>query len=197
MRLSDINKTASILTSLDRQRHLMMSMEEPAVMKSVRLQRERQDQALQRLMEPVGFQAVIDQHGRTQRLLRSSMLDQLARQQAMLDQLVKGPAILGTLGAFSGRVPSTVAEQADQFRDELAAAAEAEEVDEETDPLPRLAAEREAILICLARIKESAIVAGLLDVPIPDVILALIVAAIVIGEVADEILREREGELAA
>ncbi len=39
--------------------------------------------------------------------------------------------------------------------------------------------------------------AGLLDVPIPDVILALIVAAIVTGEVADEILREREAELVA
>jgi hypothetical protein len=38
---------------------------------------------------------------------------------------------------------------------------------------------------------------GAVDVPIPDVILALIVAAIVIGEVADEILREREVELVA
>lgn len=130
-------------------------------------------------------------------MVRPPVLEQLARQQRLLDELIKGPAILGTLGTFSGTMPTTIADQADQFRDEVAAGAETEGLDEEADPLPQLAAEREAILICLARIKESAIVAGLLEVPIPNVILALIVAAIVIGEVADEILSERETEAAA
>lgn len=188
MRLSDVSKTASIFTSIERQRHLMMSMEEPAVMKSVRLHREGRERALQRSMEPTGFQAVIDHHERTQQLIRSSVLDQLARQQATLDQLVKGPAILTSLAAM----PTDVFEWAERYRDARSAETEDEELTGGNDPLPRLAAEREAILTCLRRIRDSALAAGLLEVPIPPVVLALLVIAVVLGEVADERLLERE-----
>jgi hypothetical protein len=192
MRLSDVNKTASILTSLDRQRHLMVSIEKPAVMQSVRLQRERQERAPQRLIEPVGLQSVIDQRERTQQLIRSSVLNQLARQQAMLDQLVKGPAILISLTAM----PMEVFEWAERYRDARSAEVEDKELTGDNDPLPRLAAEREAILTCLRRIRDSALAAGLLEVPIPPVVLALLVIAVVLGEVADERLLERENDIA-
>lgn len=155
---------------------------------------EQQRKQRELLEDPFGIRA---QRRMFQQMIRPAALEQFARQQRLLDDLTKGPAILGTLGSYSGTLPSTIAEQADQFRDELASTAEVEEVDEETDPLPRLANEREAILICLARVRDSAIVAGLTNVPIPDVILALIVAAVVIGEVADEILTEREAEVIA
>lgn len=54
----------------------------------------------------------------------------------------------------------------------------------------------EAILTCLRRIRDSALAAGLLEVPIPPVVLALLVIAVVLGEVADERLLERENGIA-
>lgn len=127
-----------------------------------------------------------------ERLYRPPVLQQLARQQGQLDEFFRGPAILRTLPRFSGTASEGLISRAADYRADAATEAEAEELDKGADPLDRLSAEREAILTCLARVRESAIVAGLLEVPVPNVVLALIVAFVVLGEVADEILRERE-----
>jgi len=191
MTLASINSATSILSQLEKQRRLMDSLANPFPLQRWVEQQQRHRKLLE---DPFGLR---EREKMLQQMVRPSVLEQLARQQRLLDELVKRPAFLGSLGDLSGAASSTVSERAEQFRDELAAEAEAEEVEEGNDPLPRLAAEREAILTCLVRIRESAFVAGLLDVPIPDVILALIIVATVMGEVADEILREREADIAA
>jgi hypothetical protein len=191
MILASITSATSVFSQLEGQRRLMDSLANPFPLQRWVEQQQRQRKLLE---DPFGFR---EREKMFQQMFRPPVLEQFDRQQKLLDELVRGPAILRTLGAFSGTMPSAIADQADQFRDEVVAGAEGEEIDEKIDPLPRLAAEREAILICLARVKESAIVAGLLDVPIPDIVLALIVAVVVIGEVADEILREREDEFVA
>ncbi len=191
MNLASINSAANVLSQLEKQRRLMDSLTNPFPVQRW-LEQERRRQRL--LEDPFGFR---ESEKKLRQMVQPPLLEQFARQQRLLDELIKGPAILSSLGGLSSGASATVADRADGFRDELVVEVEAEEVEEGTDPLPRLAAEREAILTCLARMKESAVVAGLLDALIPDVILALILAAVVIGEVADEILREREVELAA
>ena len=102
------------------------------------------------------------------------------------------------LAGWSGAMPLGLLREAEHYRHALRGevAVEDSEIGPDGNVLSRLAAEREAILTCLNRVGKSMIAAGLLGVPVPDVVLGLIMVFIVIGEVSDEILSERADDAA-
>lgn len=57
----------------------------------------------------------------------------------------------------------------------------------------RLAAEREAILTCLDRTAKIMVAAKMAGVPLPTFVVVMLLIFVVLGEVADEILQERQG----
>jgi hypothetical protein len=205
-----IGGTATIFAQIEQQRRLYESLSAPSLMQEMidRHQRLTQPSAVQMLMEqrerwerlaqgptePSVIESIIAQKANIDRLVSPPIFEQLTRQQRLFEELVDGPKVWRMLAGWSGAMPLGLLREAEQYRHALRGevAVEDSEIDADENFLSRLAAEREAILTCLDRVGRSMIAAGLLGVPIPDVVLGLIMVFIISGEVADEILNERE-----
>jgi hypothetical protein len=198
MRLTDITAATGILAQVERQRQFMESLREPTILRSIRLQQERQELLQRSLLEPTTMQSIMAQQERIQRQLRSPVLEQLTRQQRLMDELIRGPQILRSLAAVHGSVPSGVIEQVEEYGDDLVdeitadAETAAEPVEALDEGLSRIAAEREAVVVALNR--TSKILGGIYlgGVAIPPLVVVMVLVFVVLGEVADELLLERE-----
>lgn len=128
----------------------------------------------------------------------ASIVEQFEHQQALLKGLIQGKSGEVDFGIVAaGSVAGTFPEQIAELRHELvvgldpeADSAEAEEWGR--DALNRIAAEREAILTGLKRAAMLVGGAKAAGVEVPAVIIVLLIAFVLLGEVADEVLRERE-----
>jgi hypothetical protein len=124
-----------------------------------------------------------------------ALSEQFTRQQGLFDGLLEAPSFLTVRAGWAGDLPKGLREQLAAYRDELVveAATQAEATVEsevaQAETLSRLAIERQAILICLKRI--LMIAEGVKLAETAPVVLMLL-AFVLFGEVADEILRERE-----
>ena len=99
-------------------------------------------------------------------------------------------------------LPSVLIEQAHRHRDKLREEVSKEVAAEtvmtpviELGVLRQLAEERDAILACLKRLGQIGIAGHYFGIPVPSVVLGLLIVFLVIGEVADEILQQREADL--
>jgi len=218
MRLSDIDATAKAFAQIDKPNRLLASLTGPSpVVQSIVDQREKQDQMLGlgqpslleqiitgqtrqnrllgNLTEPTAVDRMIGHVERTSRLIPSSVADQILRQQRTFDDLTKRTTLLQALVTGSPSLPSELVGQAEKYRDDLQG--EVAEVAAELptalpDVLERFSDEREAILICLKRIGFIGAAGHYFGVQIPSVVLGLVIVFLVIGEVADEMLTERD-----
>jgi hypothetical protein len=124
--------------------------------------------------------------------------EHLGRQQKLFDGLLQAPDYLTVRAGWSGGLPDALLEQLAAYRDEVVseAATQAEAAVEygisKAETLSRLATERQAILICLKRIFMIAEGARLAEVPVPGVVVLMLLMFVLLGEAADEMLRERE-----
>ena len=198
VRLTEITAATGILAQVEQQRRFVEGFQEPAFMRSVRLQRERQEMLHRNFLEPTAMQSVMAQQERIQRQLRSPVLEQLTRQQKLMADLVRGPQILRSLATHYDSIPSRVIERVEEYGDdlvdEITADAEtvAEPVEALDEGLSRIAAEREAVVVALNR--TSKILGGIYlgGVAIPPLVVVMVLVFAVLGEVADELLLERE-----
>ena len=124
--------------------------------------------------------------------------EHLNSQQKLFDGLLQGPAYLTVRAGWPGGLPETLLDQLAAYRDEFVAeaATHAEQAVEygvaKAETLSRLATERQAILICLKRVLMIAEGARLAEVPVPAVVVVMLLVFVLLGEAADEILRERD-----
>lgn len=196
MRPSDIARTASIFSEVERQRGLLASLE-PTGLRRILLEEQRRNRMFEDLSRPSSLRMVLDQQLKVSHLLAFPTYTQMGQQTKILVGLMERPTLLAALGGLSD-VPKPLIDQARRHRedlyDEVAGEVAAEDSTLLPDVLERLAEEREAtILICLKRFAYIAAAGGYFGVyRIPNVILGLIVVFLVIGEVADEILGETE-----
>ena len=211
-----MNGTATIFAQIERQRRLYESLStstpfsiqgmierrerltQPSAVQMLTEERERWERLTQGPAEPSVIESVIAQKANIDRLISPPIFEQLARQQRLFEDLVEGPKIMRMLAGWSGAMPLGLLREAEHYRHALRGEVTVEdsEIGPDENVLSRFAAEREAILTCLDRVGKSMIAAGLLGVPVPDVVLGLIMVFIVIGEVSDEILSERADDAA-
>ena len=153
-----------------------------------------QEKILRDLATPAGLQQVAEHRITVRDLLQMSPYSGLGLQKRVLARLLDQPRLLAALGGFSD-VPLIMIEQAERYLVDLRSEASAENAatgESEDDQLRRLAAERDAILICLKRVGQAALIAEGLGVRLPPLVLGLILVFVVLGEVAEEVLQERE-----
>jgi hypothetical protein len=128
------------------------------------------------------------------KIFSPTLMEQLASQQRMFEGLFRGPEMLRVLASMP-TIPTGFVEGAAAYRDELV-----EELTEVADVAPdaaeglvsNLAEQRGAILKSVARLYGAAEGFVHFDIKLPNLLLSLMVWFWVIGEVADEILTERE-----
>jgi len=153
---------------------------------------------IDKLTESLGSQTL----GSLPQGFTANIAQQLGKQHTLLHDIAHKPLIASS---FAEGLKLGYLEDATVFRDTVRG--EAEAVLEEAgvaDPLVGLAEKRQQILVCLTRLSQTFSIATGADVAsivkLPDavtIITLLLLAALVIGEVADEILGEREeGEAA-
>jgi hypothetical protein len=192
MTLASINSATSVFSQLEKQRKLKDSLANPFPLQRWIEQQQRQRKLLE---DPFGFR---EREKMIQQMIRPPVLEQFARQQRLMDELVRGPQILRSLATVYGSIPSGVIEQVEDYGEDLIdeityGASNADEpVEVLEEGLSRVAAEREAIVIALNR--TSKILGGMYlgGVAIPPLVVVLVLVFAVLGEVADEVLLERE-----
>lgn len=123
-----------------------------------------------------------------------SIIEQASKQfQIQNKELVKVMRSAALGSAINFKLPDGYLDAIAAWREDMEAeAAEADDPSVVVEGLRRLADERKAILKCLERINQTAIMCGLSGVPVPHIVLALLMAFYMAGDVADEILTERE-----
>lgn len=177
----------------------MHGLARPSMLEQIVTGQARRDRLLRNVTEPTAVERMMGQVALTDRLVSSSVLDQISRQQRIFDDLTRRTTLLQTLVTGSASLPSELIGRADRYREDLQ-----DEIAEEVavavdlpsavpDVLGRLADEREAILVCLKRIGFIGAAGHYFGVQISPVVLGLVIVFLVIGEVADEILTERAG----
>jgi hypothetical protein len=181
--------TLAVFRRLEEQRQLVVSMHEPDPGIRMLIERkEREERFLKDLVEPPALRELLAVHRK------------FDEQQRMFRDLLADPGIAAALSGVPSPALADFAKQTevfrDQRRDEVAAevvahgAASVDALDSvESHPLDRLAEEREAILICLKRVGQVGVAGAYFGVGIPHVVLGLVLVFLVLGEVADEILR--------
>jgi hypothetical protein len=220
MRLTDLDGTARAFAQIDKPNQILASLAEPSSAVQIALNQRatqdrifglgkpslleqivtgqtRHDRLLRTITEPTAVERVMGLVDRTDRLVSSSIFDQLVRQQRIFDGLTRRTTLLQALVTGPTSLPSELLGQAEQYREDLqdeVAEIAAELPAALPDVLGRLADEREAILICLKRIGQIGAGAACFGVKIPPTILGLVIVFYVLGEVADEILSERAGD---
>lgn len=123
--------------------------------------------------------------------------EHFARQQDLFGGLLESPGYLTVRAGWSGHLSEPLREQLAEYRGELIdeAISQAEAAVDygvaSAEALSRLATERQAILLCLKRILMIAEGARLAEVPVPAVVVLMLLVFVLLGEAADEILRER------
>jgi hypothetical protein len=224
MRLSELNRTARIFAEIEKPNRFlsslvgpssttstvqgiidhrvkqdrMLGLARPSMLEQIVTGQARRERLLRNVTEPTAGEWMMGQLELTDRLVSSSVLDQISRQQRIFDDLARRTTLLQTLVTGSASLPSELIGSADRYREDLQdeVAEEIAVVDLPTavpDVLGRLADEREAILVCLKRIGCIGAAGQYFGVQIPPVVLGLVIVFLVIGEVADEILTERAG----
>jgi hypothetical protein len=217
MRLTDLDGTARAFAQIDKPHQLLASLAgpssaaqsaldrrakldrvfglgKPTLLEQIVTGQTRHDRLLRTVMEPTAVERVMGLVDRTDRLVSSSVLDQLIRQQRIFDGLTRRTTLLQALVTGPTSLPSELLGQAERYREDLqdeVAEIAAELPTAMPDVLDRLADEREAILICLKRIGQIGVAAACFGVKIPPTILGLVMVFYILGEVADEILGER------
>lgn len=192
-------RPSALQTMLDQQakQDRMLGLAKPPLLEQIITGQTRQNRLLGNLTEPSAVERMIGQVERTNRLVSSSVLDQILRQQRIFDGLTQRTTLLQALVTGPAALPSELIVQAERYREALQ-----DEVAEVATELPtampdvlgRLADERETILICLKRIGQIGMVATCFGVKLPPAILGLVIVFLVLGEVADEVLTERAGD---
>lgn len=128
-----------------------------------------------------------------QKMFRPALLEQIREQNAALRQVLDTPGIRRAMANVDFNLPEGLAGQIVAFREQLAAEMADPGIAEEA--AGRLAQERGAIIKCLRRVGLA--VEGfsyLPESPLPPLIGFLILLLAALGEVADEILTEREDD---
>ncbi|HEX5983241.1 MAG TPA: hypothetical protein VFY69_03450 [Solirubrobacterales bacterium] len=140
------------------------------------------------------LQEQIDFQRRIRPALLEQMREQVREQNVVLRRMLDAPGIKRALVTIDFKLPEVLADQIAAYREQLAAEVTADpDVAEET--AGRLAQDREAIIKCLRRVGIA--VEGfsyLPESPVPPLVGFLILVLAALGEVADEILAEREDE---
>jgi hypothetical protein len=209
MKLSEISKTVAMVDATKRKG--VLSLLEPTAWERMMETQRRNERLLNytamsmqqtvsllqaNLLQPTALDNFMRSQEKIDRILGyGTALDRIVKQQEKFDRIIKGPSVLG-LGTSLAAMPSGLVEQAADYGSELAEDLLDEDVPSERveEALSRLADQREAILKCVERINESAIAAGLFGVPIPNVVLALMIVFYIVGDAANEIIIEREGD---
>lgn len=126
-----------------------------------------------------------------QQMFRPALLEQMREQNAALRQVLDTPGIRKAMANIDLKLPEGMAGQIVAFREQLAVEMADPDIAEER--AGRLAQERGAIIKCLRRVGLA--VEGfsyLPESPLPPLVGFLILLLAALGEVADEILTERE-----